>query len=68
MLTIKNGQKHSTITIAPNHRSYYVYTADHPGSRYEMTVTALSQYGSGETSAPISTVSGNPLSMYRFIF
>eukprot|EP00105_Crassostrea_gigas_P034222 XP_019918370.1 PREDICTED: zinc metalloproteinase nas-14 [Crassostrea gigas] len=56
-LTIKNGQKHSTITIAPNHRSYYVYTANHPGTRYEMTVTALSKSGSGETSERVSTVS-----------
>lgn len=68
MLTIKNGQKHSTITIAPNHRSYYVYTANHPGTRYEMTVTALSKSGRGETSERVSTVSGKLLSMYPLNF
>ncbi|XP_062621324.1 uncharacterized protein LOC134282913 [Saccostrea cucullata] len=57
LLTIKNSQQHATITIAPNRQTHYIYTANHPGSRYEMTVTALSQNGRGETSPPISAIS-----------
>ncbi|XP_048731489.1 cubilin-like isoform X2 [Ostrea edulis] len=57
MLTIKTGQQQSTILIAPNRQTHYIYTANHPGGRYEMTVTAFSPTGRGETSAPISTVS-----------
>jgi hypothetical protein len=61
MLTIKTGQQQSAIIIAPNRQTHYIYTANHPGGRYQMTVTALSKTGRGETSAPISTVSGKLL-------
>ncbi|KAK3087810.1 hypothetical protein FSP39_010940 [Pinctada imbricata] len=56
-LSYINGQSQSVVRIHPDRRTHYIYTASHPGSRYQMTITALSQYGRGQVSNTISTYS-----------